>query len=260
MADILERLEAGVLHLTLNRPERLNALSGEMLDGLHAGLHRAAQDPAVGAVVLTGAGRGFCAGGDVKAMAERGDRSLEERAEELRGRHDIILQMRRLPKLIVGAINGPAFGAGLGIALACDLRLAGASARFGTAFAGVGFSGDFGGSYHLTQLLGPARAREMYYLGEILNATQAATLGLVSRVEEDAALAEAASGLARRLAAGPRLAFGYMKRNLLAAETAPLATVLDLEAAHQARTSLTADHREARQAFVEKRPPVFTGC
>jgi 2-(1,2-epoxy-1,2-dihydrophenyl)acetyl-CoA isomerase len=114
--------------------------------------------------VLTGAGRGFCAGGDVKNMAERGEFSLEQRAFELRDRHQVITLLRTVPKVVIGAINGPAFGAGLGIALACDLRIAGLTARFGTAFAKVGFSGDFGGSYHLTQLVGAAKARELYLL------------------------------------------------------------------------------------------------
>ena len=257
--DLIETVADGVVTLTLNRPDRLNALSADMLDRLHAALTRYGADVGVGAIILTGAGRGFCAGGDVKGMAERGDRGLEERAEELRGRHRIIALMRSLPKVIVGAINGPAFGAGLGIALATDLRLAAESARFGTAFAGIGFSGDFGGSYHLTKLAGPARARELYLLGEPFDAARALEWGLVMKIVPDAALAGEAMALARRLAEGPRLAYGYMKRNLLAAESGTLAEVLELEAFHQARTALTEDHREARQAFVEKRKPRFTG-
>jgi 2-(1,2-epoxy-1,2-dihydrophenyl)acetyl-CoA isomerase len=167
--------------------------------------------------------------------------------------------MRTVPKVIVGAINGPAFGAGLGIALACDLRIAAVSARFGTAFAKVGFSGDFGGSYHLTELIGAGRARAMYILGEPIEADEAQRLGLVTRVVPDEAVMDEALGLARRLAHGPLVAYGYMKRNLLAAETASLQEVLDLEAFHQSRTGMTEDHREAARAFVEKRPPVFRG-
>ncbi len=259
--DLLENIDdEGILTLTLNRPDRLNAFSPAMLDALTAALRRAATDPAITAVILTGAGRGFCAGGDVKAMASRPDDPLERRAAELRLRHhDIILGMRTCPKVIIGAINGPAFGAGLGLALACDLRIAAASARFGTAFANVGFSGDFGGSYHLTQLAGPAKARELYLLGEPVEAMEALRLGLVSKVVPDEMLAEEALALARRFARGPRVAYAYMKRNLFLAESAPLTEVLDAEAWAQARTGLTEDHREARIAFVEKRPPRFKG-
>ena len=259
MSDLIESVAAGIATFTLNRPDRLNALSAEMLDGLIAALQRVAVDPGIAAVILTGAGRAFCAGGDVKAMAARTDDSMERRAAELRLRHHLILLIRQSPKIIIGAINGPAFGAGLGIALACDLRLAAESARFGTAFAGVGFSGDFGGSYHVTKLAGPAKARELYLLGEPIDAREAHRLDLVTRVVADGALMTEAQTLARRFAEGPRLAYAYMKRNLLAAETASLADVLDMEAFHQARTGMTEDHREAREAFVEKRKPAFKG-
>ncbi len=259
MSDLIENVTNGVATFTLNRPDRLNAFSAEMLDGLIAAMQRVAVDPDIAAVILTGAGRAFCAGGDVKAMAARTDDSMERRAAELRLRHHVILLMRQSPKIIIGAINGPAFGAGLGLALACDLRLAGEGARFGTAFAGVGFSGDFGGSYHVTKLAGPAKARELYLLGEPIDAREAHRLGLVSRVVPDGALAAEAEALAKRFAEGPRLAYAYMKRNLMAAETASLADVLDMEAFHQARTGMTEDHREAREAFVEKRKPVFKG-
>ena len=259
MSDLIESVAAGIATFTLNRPDRLNALSAEMLDGLIAALHRVAVDPAIAAVILTGAGRAFCAGGDVKAMAARSDDGMERRAAELRLRHHLILLIRQSPKIIIGAINGPAFGAGLGIALACDLRLAAESARFGTAFAGVGFSGDFGGSYHVTKLAGPAKAREFYLLGEPIDVREAHRLDLVTSVVPDGALMAEAEKLARRFAEGPRLAYAYMKRNLLAAETGSLADVLDMEAFHQARTGMTEDHREAREAFVEKRKPAFKG-
>jgi len=259
MADLIETVADGIAIFTLNRPDRLNAFSGEMLDALIAAMQKSATDPAIAAIILTGAGRAFCAGGDVKAMAARSDDTLERRAAELRQRHHLIVLMRQSPKIIIGAINGPAFGAGLGVALACDLRLAAESARFGTAFAGVGFSGDFGGSYHLTQLAGPAKARELYLLGEPIDAREAHRLDLVTRVVPDGALLDEAQALARRFAEGPRLAYAYMKRNLFAAETASLADVLDMEAFHQARTGMTEDHREAREAFVAKRKPAFKG-
>lgn len=257
MADLMESVSEDVALLTLNRPDRLNALSAEMVLGLIDAVARLAADPKIGAIVLTGAGRGFCAGGDVKEMAQRGEFSLEQRALDLRSKHQVITLLRTVPKVVIGAINGPAFGAGLGIALACDLRIAALTARFGTAFGKVGFSGDFGGSYHMTRLAGAAKARELYLLGEQVDATQAEALGLVTRVVPDEVLMEEAMGLARRIARGPLVAYGYMKRNLLAAETAPLQDVLDLEAFHQARTGMTEDHHEAVRAFVEKRPPVF---
>jgi 2-(1,2-epoxy-1,2-dihydrophenyl)acetyl-CoA isomerase len=169
------------------------------------------------------------------------------------------MQLRTMPKVVIAMVNGPAVGAGLGLAMACDLRIAGRSARFGTGFAGVGYSGDFGGSWTLTRLVGTAKARELYFLGDIIDAETAHALGLVSRVVEDTALHEETAALARRIADGPRIAYGYMKRNLLAAETEPLATVLEMEAVHQARTAMTEDHLEAARAFAEKRRPVFKG-
>ena len=167
--------------------------------------------------------------------------------------------LRTIGTVVIAAVNGPAAGAGLGLALACDLRLAARSARFRTAFAGVGYSGDFGGSWSLTRLVGTAKAREMYYLNSQIDADEAARLGIVTRVVDDAALMDDAMAMAREIARGPRVAFSYMKRNLHAAETEPLATVLDMEALGQARTGTTEDHKEAARAFVEKRAPVFRG-
>jgi len=259
MPDLIESVSERVALLTLNRPERLNALSGEMLAGLIDALRRISTDANIGAVVLTGAGRGFCAGGDVKAMAERSEVSLEQRAAAIRNMHQAITLLRTVPQVVIGMVNGPTFGAGLGLAMACDLRIAALSARFGTAFAAIGFSGDFGGSYHLTKLVGAAKARELYLLGEHVDAARAEALGLVTRAVADGVLTDETMALARRIAAGPLVAYGYMKRNLLAAESASLQDVLDLEAFHQARTSLTEDHKEAARAFVEKRKPVFRG-
>lgn len=260
MADLLETIEDGVAILTLNRPDRLNAFSPGMLAGLHEALPRLAADDAVGAIVITGAGRGFTAGGDVKTMAMRETgRTFEQRLEGYRSMHQIPLLMRTLPKVIIGMVNGPAVGAGLGMALACDLRIAGRSARFATGFANVGYSGDFGGSWLLTRLVGTAKARELYYLNEMLDAEQAARLGMVNRVVDDVALRGETLAWARRIAEGPRVALGYMKRNLHAAETEPFSTVLDMEGIHQARAGQTEDHREAVAAFAEKRKPRFQG-
>ena len=259
MTDLLETTEGGIAWLTLNRPDRLNALSPAMLTGLDESLRRLSEDRDVGAVVITGAGRGFCAGGDVKTMPNRAAQGFEERVEGLRQMHQLPLLLRTMPKVVIAMVNGPAVGAGLGLAMACDLRIAGRSARFGTGFAGVGYSGDFGGSWTMTRLVGTAKARELYLLGDIIDAETAQSLGLVSRVVEDQALHEVSTTLARRIADGPRIAYGYMKRNLFAAETEPLAAVLEMEVVHQARTAMTEDHLEAGRAFAEKRRPVFKG-
>src|SRR5882762_6523235 len=260
MTDLLESTENGIATLTLNRPERLNALSPAMTAGLKDALERLATDHSVGAIVIGGAGRGWCAGGDVKTMESRGEgQTFEDRAEGLRRAHQLPLLLRAMPKVVIASINGPVAGAGLGLALACDLRIAGKSARFGTAFARIGYSGDYGGSWSLTRLVGTAKARELYFTADIIDAEEAGRLGLVNRVVADDELQAETMALARRIADGPRIALGYMKRNLLAAETEPFQTVLELEAEHQARCAFTEDHKEAVAAFVEKRRPVFKG-
>src|SRR6201986_1191819 len=219
MTDLLETTEGGIAWLTLNRPGRLNAFSPAMLQALGEALQRLGSDAEVGTIVVTGSGRGFCAGGDVKTMENRATQGFEERVEGLRRMHQLPMLLRTIPKIVIAMVNGPAVGAGLGLALACDLRIAGRSARFGTGFAGVGYSGDFGGSWILTRLVGTAKTRELYFLGDVIDADAAASLGLVNRVVDDAALQHETTLLARRIADGPRIAYGYMKRNLFAAET-----------------------------------------
>ncbi|HEX4994403.1 MAG TPA: enoyl-CoA hydratase [Methylomirabilota bacterium] len=260
--DLLEQVKDGVAVLTLNRPDRLNAMSRPMLDALLEALPRLAEDPGVGVVVLTGAGRGFCAGGDVKAMAEGnelGGQTMEERAQALRSRMETSRWLHEMPKPTIAMMRGPAAGAGLSLAMACDMRVASDTVKLGTAFARVGYSGDFGGSYYLTQLVGTAKARELYFTADLLDAQQALGLGLVNRVVADARLEEETMALASRLARGPRVAYRYMKRNMNAAESASLKDMLDLEAWNHTRTGMTEDHREAARAFVEKREPQFKG-
>jgi 2-(1,2-epoxy-1,2-dihydrophenyl)acetyl-CoA isomerase len=261
-ADLIEQVKDGVAVLTLNRPDRLNAMSRPMLDALLEALPRLAEDPAVGVVVLTGAGRGFCAGGDVKAMAEGtelGGQTMEEKAQALRSRMETSRWLHEMPKPTIAMMRGPAAGAGLSLAMACDLRIASDTVKLGTAFARVGYSGDFGGSYYLTPLVGTAEARELYFTADLLDAQQALGLGLVNRVVADARLEEETMTLASRLARGPRVAYRYMKRNMNAAESASLKEMLDLEAWNHTRTGMTEDHREAARAFVEKREPQFKG-
>jgi 2-(1,2-epoxy-1,2-dihydrophenyl)acetyl-CoA isomerase len=191
--------------------------------------------------------------------SEMAGATLEERAPGLRARMEVSRWLHEMPKPTIAMVRGAAAGAGLSLALACDLRIAGDTARFGTAFARVGYSGDFGGSYFLTRLVGTAKARELYFTADLLDAQQALGLGLVNRVIPDARLEEETMTLATRLAQGPRIAYRYMKRNLNAAETGSLTELMDLEAWHHARCGMTEDHREAAKAFVEKRQPIFKG-
>lgn len=259
MPDLLETIEDGVATLTLNRPEALNALTMDMRHGLIEALERLGADNSVGCIVLTGSGRGFCAGGDVKSMGERSASVFETRAAGIQFSNTIPALMKKVPKVIIGMINGVAVGAGMSMAMACDLRVAARSARFGTGFIKIGLSGDWGGTWTITQLVGTAKARELFFLGDMVDAEEAQSIGLVNRVAPDEELLTTTMSMARRVAAAPRIALGYAKRNLNAAETEPFATVLDMEAFNQARCSQTEDHREAVRAFKEKRKPVFQG-
>jgi 2-(1,2-epoxy-1,2-dihydrophenyl)acetyl-CoA isomerase len=276
LSDLIVERQDGVLYLTMNRPDKLNALSDQMIAGLLEELNRAAHDREVGAVVLTGAGRGFCAGGDIGRMRERneggnaesgaraqsasaGEQGIQTRISQLRRSEEVSLLLHEMPKVTIGAINGPAAGAGLSIALACDLRIASDNARFGTAFARVGFSGDFGGTYLLTQLVGPAKARELYFTAEVIGAEEALKLGMVNRVVPAASLTEEVRAFAKRLAAGPVVAYSYMKAHLNLALKSDLRTILDRESYGQTLTGLTEDHKEAVKAFLEKREAKFKG-
>lgn len=273
--DLLAELDAGVLTLTLNRPAARNAMSAEMNQALQRQLAAAELDPAVKCIVLTGAGQGFCAGGDVKGMAARdagggpsantgstaaASATLDERihAQRLNQRHTAG-KLATLPKPTIAALPGAAAGAGLSLALACDLRLMASTAVMTTAFAKVGFSGDYGGSWFLTRLVGAAKARELYFLSDRVSADEALRLGLTNWVCAPEDLVAKTQEIARRLAAGPSIAYRYMKENLNRAVAGSLEECLDLEATHHVHCGLTEDHREATKAFVEKRTPVFHG-
>jgi 2-(1,2-epoxy-1,2-dihydrophenyl)acetyl-CoA isomerase len=260
-ADLLVEIHEGVAKLTMNRPERLNALSQSMIEGAIAALERCADDPEVGCIVLTGAGKGFCAGGDVTAMGGGPNSSLtfEQQVQRQRAIHRFAGLLHASPKVSIAAINGACAGAGMGLALACDLRLAADSAKFTTAFAKVGFSGDFGITWPLVRTLGEAKAKELLLLSDVLTAQQALDLGLLNRVLPGAELMPAVMQLAARIAQGPRVAYGYIKENANAAGTESYEALLDREALTQRRSGATADHREGVAAFVEKRTPKFTG-
>ena len=262
-AHLLFDIRDGVAVLTMNRPERLNALSRPMIDGAIAALERSADDAAVGCIVLTGAGRGFCAGGDVTAMGDASDGAdwtLEQKVDRQRAIHRFAGLLHASPKPTVAAINGACAGAGFGLALACDLRVAADSARFTTAFAKVGFSGDFGITWPLARIVGEAKAKELLFLSDVLDAAQALELGLVNRIAPAAELLSHALEVAARLARGPRTAYRYMKQNIDAAAVESYQQLLDREALTQCRTGGTADHREGVAAFMAKREPRFTGA
>jgi 2-(1,2-epoxy-1,2-dihydrophenyl)acetyl-CoA isomerase len=263
--DLLAHVEDGVATLTMNRPERRNALSAAMLEALAKTLAECETASDVGAVLLTGAGGAFCAGGDVKGMAEAnaGGQPLDIDTRIHRQRlsqRNTAGRLYEMPKPTVAALPGAAAGAGLSLALACDLRIAADNAVMTTAFAKVGFSGDYGGTYFLTRLVGAAKARELYFLSDRVEMSDALALGLVNRVVAANTLMAEATALAQRLAGGPRVAYRYMKENLnRAAGEATMTDCLDLEATHHIHCGMTEDHREAAKAFVEKRAPKFVG-
>jgi 2-(1,2-epoxy-1,2-dihydrophenyl)acetyl-CoA isomerase len=260
MADLLLSVVEGVATLTINRPERRNAMDGALCDALLSSLTDLSEDGSVGAVILTGAGTdAFSAGGDVKRMDGIARQGFDERLANLRRWGGIAMLLHTMPKVTIAMVNGVAAGAGLSIAAACDLRIAARSARFATSYVKVGRSGDFGGSALLTRLIGAARARELYLLGDIIDAAKAEAYGLVNRVVDDDTLQAETMALARRFADGPRIALAAIKQNLAAAETEPLAAMVEREAFNHARTGDTEDHREAVAAFREKRKPQFTG-
>jgi len=256
---ILSAFADGVLRLTLNRPDKLNAFNEEMHLALRAGFERAHADAAVRAVLLTGAGRGFCAGQDL------GDRDPSATEKPDLGHtietfyNPLVRQIRTLVKPVVCAVNGVAAGAGANVALACDIVLAARSARFIQAFAKIGLVPDSGGTWALPQLLGEARAKALALTGEPLSAESAAEWGLIWRCLDDAALMDEAQALAARLAAGPTRALGLTKQAIQAAAINTLDTQLDLERDYQRAVGAGADYAEGVAAFLEKRKPNFTG-
>lgn len=258
---VLQKLEGGLLTITMNRPERKNALNPEMVAGLVEAARRAADDPEVRAVLFKGAGGSFCVGGDVKSMAAgRAPLPFEVKMANLRRGMEVSRILHQMPKPVVAQLDGAAAGAGLSMALSCDLRIASESCKITTAFAKVGFSGDYGGTYFLTQLLGSARARELYLMSPVLSAKEAHAIGMVTRVVPDSEIDTAAHELALSLAQGPSIALGFIKRNINNAEHLSLEDCFDGEAIHHTRCSDTEDHKEAAKAFVEKRKPAFKGA
>ena len=252
----------GIATVTLNRPERLNTMNFDLLEAALETIERAASDEAARVVILTGAGRGFCAGGDLSAGAGGGIASggaIETDIGRLRRYMRTSELLREMPKPTIAAINGACAGAGLSWACAADLRYAAASAVFNTAFLTAGLSGDFGGTWTLPRLVGPAKARELYLLAERFNAAEAERIGLVSKVLPDGELMAHVQAVARRLLASAPLALKAIKQNLNDSLAVEFGELCNREADRHVRCSHTADAREAARAFIEKRPPRFEG-
>ena len=256
------KVENGVAEITLNRPERLNAWTTQFGDDLREALLSDAADPAVRSVLITGAGRGFSSGADLKEMLEQraGGGEVPDVGEMLRKRyHPIIKGIRELPKPVVAAVNGPAVGIGCSLALACDLIWAGKSAVFGLAFVNIGLVPDGGSTFLVPVAAGKARALEMALLGDPIPAEQALDWGLINRVVPDGELMDEARDLARRLAAGPTRSYAQSKRALNNSLLKIMDEQLDLEADIQGEMVTSSDFIEGVSAFVEKRDPRFTG-
>ena len=255
----------GVAVLTLNRPEARNAMSGEMNAALQKVLADAELDHEIKCIVLTGAGKGFCAGGDVKGMASSGDgtvgpRTIDQAIHAQRvNQRATAGKLFKMPKPTIAALPGAAAGAGLSFALACDMRVMASNAIMTTAFARVGFSGDYGGTYFMAQLVGTAKAKELYYLSDRVSADEALRLGLTNWVCEPDELQAKALEIGHRISSGPTVAYRYMKENLNRALAGDVDDCMDREATHHVHCGQTQDHKEASKAFVEKREPVFIG-
>jgi enoyl-CoA hydratase/carnithine racemase len=249
--------------ITLNRPEARNSLSDYLTPALRRMIKQCGEDPNVGALLITGAGTAFCAGGDVKGMGSNSSKkeiALEERVADLRIRQRTLTgALVAVRKPTVAALPGPAAGAGMALALACDIRIASESAIMSTGYARIGLTGDYGIAWLLTRLVGTSRARELMFLSERIDARRCEALGLVNRVVPDAELREAAFALAKSLAEGPLVAFARIKDNLDHAVSSDFLDSMDLEAENMVRSARTIDHKEAVRAFIDKRKPTFVG-
>ena len=260
MASVLISVESGVQRITLNRPEKLNALNPEMHQALRRALEQAIDDSAIRAVLLTGAGRGFCTGQDLSERNVAPGAAPIDLSVSIGSHYNpLVRRMRELPKPIVCAVNGVAAGAGANIALACDLVIAARSASFVQSFARLGLVPDSGGTWFLPRLVGNARAAGLALLGDQLSAEQAQAWGLIWEVVEDDALSSRSMELARRLAEGPTKGYGLVKKALNAAWGNSLDAQLDLERDLQREAGLTHDYREGVAAFMQKRKPQYKG-
>lgn len=262
-SELLCEIRDRVALITLNRPEARNALSDRLTPALRRMIKQCGDDPKIGALLITGAGNAFCAGGDVKGMggnSTKAEVAFEESVADLRTKQrtltGVLVAVR---KPTIAALPGPAAGAGLALALACDIRIASESAIMTTGYSRIGLTGDYGIAWLLTRLVGTSRARELMFMSERIDVRRCEALGLVNRVVSDAELRETAFVLARSLADGPSIALAYMKDNLDHAVTSDFLGSMDQEAENMVRSARTGDHKEAVRAFIDKRKPVFSG-
>jgi enoyl-CoA hydratase/carnithine racemase len=259
---LLYEVKDRIATLTLNRPDRLNALGGTLREDLYAAVTHAAADPAVRVLVITGAGRGFCSGGDVKSMSERNESgqastTTDERVAPIRDR--CVIAIRDCVKPVIAVVNGPAAGAGMNLALACDMRIASSAAKFSQAFVKRGLTPDWAGSYFLPRVVGMAKACELIFTGDSIDAAEALRLGIVNSVVAPAELMTAAYALAKKIADGPPVAIQLAKRAILHNLETDLRCALEFETFTQTICKDTEDSKEGVRAFVEKRAPVFRG-
>jgi 2-(1,2-epoxy-1,2-dihydrophenyl)acetyl-CoA isomerase len=257
---LLQRVEQGVALLVMNRPEKLNALNSELATALNQALEKIGKDESVRVVVLSGAGRAFCAGGDLAVIGKgREARDIRQLEPILRAGMGAVLRMRMIPQPVIAAVYGAAAGAGMNIALAADMRIASDDAVFGQNFAKVGLFPDYGGTHFLPQLVGPAKAAELFYTGDMINAQTALQLGIVNRVVAAAQLETEVRAFAAKIAAGPPLAIRAAKQTLFGSEKEALNRALEAEVQHQMRCFASEDCLEGIHAFFEKRAPSFQG-
>jgi 2-(1,2-epoxy-1,2-dihydrophenyl)acetyl-CoA isomerase len=258
---LIYEVKDGIATLTLNRPERLNALGGSLREDLHDAITRSAADPEVRVMIVTGSGKGFCAGGDVKAMneAKEGRRERPFMEKIAPGRDRTLLAMREAPQPIIAAVNGAAAGAGMNLALACDIRLASTAAKFSQAFVKRGLHPDWGGTYFLPRIVGTARACELIFTGEVIDAAEALRLGLIERMVPAGEALKAAHELAATLAAKAPVALRYAKESVVKGLEMTLADGLRLENDLATLLRTTEDRLEGAKAFLEKRKPRWQG-
>ena len=257
---VLENRQGSVTMLVMNRPDRLNALNSELSTALNEALVRIGNDASVHVVVLTGAGRAFCAGGDLGAIGKGRERSdSTELAPILRSGMQAVLNLRTMPQPVLAAINGPAAGAGMNLALAADIRLAVDGSVFGQNFAKVGLFPDYGGTYFLPQLVGPSVAAEMFYTGEMIDAATAHRLGIINHLFPADQFEASVAGFAKKIADGPQLAIRAVKKAIFHAQKDALTQALEQEVEAQLKCFHSHDCLEGIRAFLEKRPPKFQG-
>lgn len=258
---ILTDIQNRVATLTFNRPDRLNALNGELLEAAIQTLRSWSEDPEVGCVVLTGAGRAFCAGGDITGMksSEAPPSTVEQQIDRMKRVHEFAWLLYSMPKVTVACVNGFAFGAGLAICLCCDLRIASDQAKFGTAYSKIAFGGDFGITWLLTHYAGAPAAKQLLFFADTFDATEARRLGLLNEIVPHDSLGVETRALAHRIAGGPLVTFRYQKANVNAAASSDFRAALDREAETHVRCGQTEDHQEGVAAFLEKRAPDFRG-